>query len=134
MMDHSVMVLVRRLRHGENILKFMPDDIIFLKGEDDIDIRNDAMNKIRSRDMKALIASTIADEGLNLPELDSIVMAGGGTSKTTALQRVGRALRLFPGKKKAYIEEFYDDAMYLSKHSKDREEIYRTEPAFEIIK
>jgi len=134
MLNHSVMVLVRRIRHGENILKFLPDDVIFLKGEDDIEVRNDAMNKIRAKELKAIIASTIADEGLNLPALDSVVMAGGGTSKTTALQRVGRALRLFPGKEKAYIEEFYDCAQYLSKHSEDREEIYRTEPAFQIIK
>lgn len=133
MLGRSVLALVRRLRHGENIRKFLEDDIPFLKGEDDIDIRNDAMEKIRNRELRAVIASTIADEGLNLPALDSIVMAGGGTSKTTALQRVGRALRLFPGKEKAYVEEFDDAAQYLSKHSNDRREIYKTEPAFNII-
>jgi len=134
MLDLSAMVLVRRIRHGENILKILSDETIFLKGDDDIKVRNDTMDKIRRKEIKTVIASTIADEGLNLPALDTVVMAGGGTSKTTALQRVGRALRLFLGKIKAYIEEFYDDAKYLEKHSKDREEIYKTEPGFEILK
>jgi superfamily II DNA or RNA helicase len=131
--NRSVLVLVTRLRHGDNISKFLSDNIIFLKGEDDIKVRNDAMEKIRAKEIKEIIASTIADEGLDLPALDVVVMAGGGTSKTTALQRVGRAIRLYKDKTMAYIDEFSDDAQYLSKHAKDREEIYRTEPGFIII-
>lgn len=133
MCGRSVLVLVTRLRHGDNILKILKDDVIFLKGEDDIETRNGVVEKVKIRDIRKLIASTIADEGLDLPALDCVIMAGGGTSKTTALQRVGRALRLYLLKTIAYIEEFYDDAQYLSKHSDDRADIYRTEPAF-IIK
>ena len=131
--NRSILVLVTRLRHGDNILKILSNDIIFLKGEDDLQTRNDVVEKIKIREIREIIASTIADEGLDLPALDVVIMAGGGTSKTTALQRVGRALRLYKDKVIAYIEEFYDDAQYLSKHSKDRADIYKTEPAF-IIK
>jgi superfamily II DNA or RNA helicase len=133
MENRSVLILVTRLRHGDNIIKILLDDVIFLKGEDDIDIRNKAMNMIRNKELKEIIASTIADEGLDLPALDTVIMAGGGTSKTTALQRVGRAIRIYPGKEKAYIEEFYDDAQYLKNHSNDRKDIYKTEPGFIII-
>ncbi|MCK9442387.1 MAG: DEAD/DEAH box helicase family protein [Methanothrix sp.] len=131
--NRSILVLVTRLRHGDNILKMLCDDVIFLKGEDDLQTRNNVVEKIKIRKIREIIASTIADEGLDLPALDVVIMAGGGTSKTTALQRVGRALRLYKDKIIAYIEEFYDDAQYLSKHSKDRADIYKTEPAF-IIK
>lgn len=133
MSNRSILVLVTRIRHGNNILKFLGDDVIFLKGEDDIERRNDVVEKVKTREIRSIIASTIADEGLDLPALDVVIMAGGGTSKTTALQRVGRALRLYADKVIAYIEEFFDDAQYLSKHSKDRLDIYKTEPAF-IIK
>lgn len=134
MKDRSILVLVQRIRHGEKIEKLLFDEVIFLKGEDDIEVRKAVCNRVKKRDLKVLVASTIADEGLDLPALDTVIMAGGGTSKCTALQRVGRAIRLYPGKVKAYIEEFYDDAYYLKVHSRDREEIYRTEPGFEIIK
>jgi superfamily II DNA or RNA helicase len=133
MSNRSILVLVTRIRHGNNILKYLCDDVIFLKGEDDIERRNEVVEKVKIREIREIIASTIADEGLDLPALDVVIMAGGGTSKTTALQRVGRALRLYLGKILAYIDEFFDDAQYLSKHSKDRLDIYKTEPAF-IIK
>lgn len=134
MEDRSVLVLVQRLRQGEKIEKLLYEEVVFLKGEDDSDVRKVVCTRVKKRDLKQLIASTIADEGLDLPALDVVIMAGGGTSKCTALQRVGRAIRLYPGKKKAYIEEFNDETQYLSVHSKGREEIYRTEPGFEIIK
>lgn len=76
------------------------------------------------------VHNTLADEGLDLPALDAVILAGGGKSYVKAFQRVGRALRLYPGKTKAYVIDFYDDSKYLRKHSNRRIKLYKEEPAF----
>jgi superfamily II DNA or RNA helicase len=49
-----------------------------------------------------------------------------------ALQRIGRVIRLSPGKKDAYVIDFIDNAKYLDKHSATRIAIYETEPGFKM--
>ena len=52
-----------------------------------------------------LIASKIFDQGVDIPNLDALVLAGSGKSSGRALQRIGRVIRNAPGKKKAIVVE-----------------------------
>ena len=81
---------------------------------------------------RALIATTLADEGLDIPSLDCLILAGGGKSATRAYQRIGRALRPAPDKEEAAILDFFDRAPYLQEHSLERLRLYRHEPAFDV--
>ena len=40
-----------------------------------------------------MIATTLADEGLDIPTLDVALLAGGGASASRVNQRIGRTLR-----------------------------------------
>lgn len=86
-----------------------------------------------------MICSTIADEGLDIPHLSTVVMAGGGKSTTRILQRVGRAIRLYTypdtseTKNAAFVVDFMDNSKYLRDHSMVRLSTMQKEPAF-IIK
>jgi superfamily II DNA or RNA helicase len=79
-----------------------------------------------------LIATTLADEGLDIPSLDALILGGGGKSSTRAYQRVGRVLRPSEGKEKAMILDFIDAAPYLDGHSQARLALYRHEQEFEV--
>ena len=79
-----------------------------------------------------LCHNTIFDEGINVKPLDTLILAGSGKSKTRALQRVGRILRTFPGKKEATVIDFMDNCKYMLAHSRARKKIYETEPEFSI--
>ena len=127
----SVLILVNQIQHGK-ILEQAIDVATFIHGKDSGEVREEALDRLRSKTDQVLIATTLADEGLDLPSLDVLILAGAGKSETRALQRVGRAIRPYPGKKKATIVDFWDQCQYLEEHSRQRFEIYQTEPAFEV--
>ena len=80
-----------------------------------------------------MIGSTIADEGLDVPALDTLILAGGGRSSTRAFQRIGRVLRLYKGKTRATVFDFDDKTnRMLQNHSKARMKYYRTEPRWNV--
>ena len=79
-----------------------------------------------------LIASKIFDQGVDIPELDALILAGSGKSTGRALQRIGRVIRKYPGKEKAIVVEFMDNCKYLRDHSEVRLSVYNTESQFEI--
>lgn len=130
------LILVQQIKHG-NILKrliskeYHPID--FLSGRDFSHVRNGTIQQMRDGERVSLIASTIADEGLDIKRLAGLIMAGGGKSSTRALQRIGRVLRPFEGKTHALIIDFADEALYLRDHAAKRKQIFETEPRFQIL-
>jgi superfamily II DNA or RNA helicase len=81
---------------------------------------------------RCIIASSIFDEGVDVRPLSALILAGSGKSQTRALQRIGRVIRSYEGKKDAIIIDFFDDIKYMRKHSQARRKMYKTEPKFEI--
>jgi superfamily II DNA or RNA helicase len=57
---------------------------------------------------KALVATSLADEGLDVPRIGAIVLTLAGRSSGKLEQRVGRALRPFPGKSVGVVHDFLD--------------------------
>ena len=55
-------------------------------------------NAVRDGNVDVLVATTLADEGLHLPPLRSLIVALGGNSKTRTLQRISGLVRPYPGK------------------------------------
>jgi superfamily II DNA or RNA helicase len=126
----STLVLVRQIAHGAAISERL--GIPFLSGKDDSSLRNSVLNDLRANRLAGLVATTIADEGLDVKPLAGLVLLGAGKSSTRALQRVGRVLRPYPGKTHAEVIDFEDNAKYLFDHSKARLKIYESEPGFTI--
>ena len=127
----SVLILVNQIKHGE-ILNDMIPDSVFVQGSDSAAKRKKALDHLRKKKLLVMIATTLADEGLDVPSLGCVILAGGGKSETKALQRIGRALRPHAGKTEALIFDFFDNAKYLCDHSRRRYEIFQTERLFEI--
>lgn len=139
MMDRGrqTLVLVRHLIHGR-IIQDMIRDLRgsappFVHGETPDERRAQIIRELVTGSARLVVASTIADEGLDAPELSGLVLLSGGKSSTRALQRVGRTLRIAPGKRDAEIVDFHDGARWLTEHSRARERLYETEPGFTIL-
>ena len=75
------------------------------------------------------IATPIFDEGIDVPAIDVVVLAGAGKSHIKLLQRIGRGLRKKEGEDNTLvIHDFIDDTnKYLFKHSKARVAVYKDE-------
>jgi len=127
----SVLILVQQINHGESLAKMIPG-ALFVCGDSPKKERTAALKMLHSRKIKCIVSTSIFDEGVDIRSLDTLLMAGGGKAKTRALQRVGRVLRIFDGKKDAIVIDFSIHVEYLLGHAKEREKIYRTEPLFNI--
>jgi len=129
----SVLILVKYIKHGD-ILQDMIPGSVFLQGSTPGEERQDIIQTLRDKQVLCVIATSLADEGLDVKTLNSIIIAGSGKSSTKAFQRVGRVLRTAEGKRTAIVVDFYDNAPYLRAHSKRRIKLYKSEPEFEIIR
>lgn len=131
-MGRRPLVLVRYLCHGDSLANKLDIPLYFVNGEIDGETREQVKQDFEDGKLKCLIASSIFDTGIDLPCLDALVLAGGGKSTSRTLQRIGRVIRLYEGKKDAIVVDFLDNALYLDKHSATRIAVYETEPFFKL--
>lgn len=125
----KVLILVSTIEHGEILLDMLSPlkdelKIIFMNGQ----------SKNRDQDMSVydiIIATSIYDEGYNLPSLDTLILAAGGKSSIKLTQRIGRVLRLKTDGRFANVYDFIDTPKYLRQQYMKRRRILEEE--FEII-
>lgn len=128
----SVLITVTRVDEHGGLLNDMIEDAVFMSGQTPAEERKQILEDFGNKKIKILI-STVVNEGVNIPSMDVIIMAGGGKSNKQTVQRVGRALRKSKNKDKAMIIDFYDcDNGMLERHSKARLKTYKKESEFEI--
>lgn len=130
----SVLILVDEIKHG-NIL----DDALwtqtdggfishqFIHGQESGETRAQALQDFGDRRLPVLIASTILDEGVDVPTIDVLICAGSKKSRIRTMQRLGRGLR---GEKLIVIEFCHFTNKYLQQHSLQRYEDYKKEECF----
>lgn len=132
---YNTLVLVTQIKHGqilEEILNKYSCPAIFISGKSSMKKRKQAIQDMRDGKRSIMIASTIADVGLDIPRLQCIVEAGAGKSSVTALQRLGRIMRPFDGKDDCVFITYRDHAPFICQHIDRKLEIWRTEEEFII--
>lgn len=105
--DSQRLVLVPRVTLGEEYQRKIPGSVLLHSGVPR-KARKETVNAFRAGDLKCIIATSLADEGLDLPNAEILVMVSGGRSSQKTIQRASRVLRSFPGKKLATILDFAD--------------------------
>lgn len=123
----SIPVLKPRKRKGRG--KGEPPEVVgyerdFVQIPQEVDIRKFLLEG----GIKVLVGSRIYDECLDIPFLTDLINASGGKAHQRWRQKMGRTLRLFPGKSMARIWDPYDRShFFLTNHSKKRLEVARRE-------
>lgn len=128
----SVMIIVKIIDHGY-ILQDMIRESVYMHGSRSSTERKMALDSFRKGLIKVLIGTKIYDEGVDIPSMDVLVLACGGSSPVKSIQRVGRALRKTSTKDNALIVDFMDISnRTLLRQSRDRLKAYSTESEFRI--
>lgn len=121
-------IMCNRILHAKliaNIAKHKGLILPVVQGSTSSADRAKIIADLQSGKTKHIIATTIFDEGVDLPELRTIILAGGGKSKVQMLQRIGRGLRKSLGKKKFVLIDFKDTSGRIMKsHSKQRKDTW----------
>lgn len=95
--------------------------------------RKEIFEDFRNGKVDILISSFIIKRGKNFPLVKYLQNAAGSDSHETILQIMGRLERKHESKNKSYMEDFYDEGVYLSRHSKHRFSYYK-QTLFKVIK
>lgn len=126
--DGVAMILVNQLEHGERLKKMIPNSI-FINGSHSSGYRRSVLDSMRQSSKGIVIATAIFDEGIDVPSVDMVVLAGGGKGHVKLLQRIGRGMRRKASKNnKLIVIDFIDDTnQYLLDHSDERLMTYEEE-------
>lgn len=127
------LVLVQHIKHGKKLKKLIKD-AEFLTGKDSSKKRKKVIDAARNRELKVVIATTLADEGLDIKPIDAVFMVGGGASVTRVPQRVGRCLRTSPGKGIGMFFYFRFPVKYLLEQARKVNRVLSKEEEFKMHK
>lgn len=119
----TVYVHVERIDHGQMLQGRLPGSV-FLSGTDNSTRRQLVLKEFEAGKIKILV-STLLREGVNIQSMNCFVAAGGMKSPIGVIQRIGRALRIAPGKTEAIIVDFRDSGRFLGSHFEERYECYK---------
>lgn len=130
-----VLSLVARKKHGDAIKEMMETAglrVVFIKGEDDMDGRRQALIGLSRGEIDVVIGTTILDVGVDVPAVGLVQLCAGMKAQVSLRQRIGRGLR---AKKKgpnvAFVADYSCNSnITLREHANQREMIIRRTPGF----
>lgn len=129
------LVFVAQLRHGVALRRALAGRGMraeFIWGRHHIDARRDAFSRLCRGELDVCISNAVAEQGVDLPELRTVVVAGAGRSVIATLQRLGRGMRLAPGKESFTVIDIADrDVPWLERHSRARRRAYERD--FDVV-
>ena len=117
---HRVLIDVKRIEHGKILKEMLKKEGItaeFLSSQSPN--RWEVLEAYRKGEIPVLI-STLLKEGVDIPEISAIILAGGGKSDIMTIQTIGRALRPKKGMR-ALIVDIADDDPLLYTHFIERQ-------------
>lgn len=129
----STFVVVDRVKQGERLARLLNDKGVkceFLYGNHSGQYRMEKIRDFKVGLLPCIVATNIFDEGVNVPRIQALILAGAGKSSVKLLQRVGRALRRKEGLAEniAFIVDFmHRGDRYGDRHSAARMKIYQGE-------
>lgn len=136
------LILISQIKHGVFLSEMISSKgykVAMLTGGSSVDIFMDGNNiesltdkegEIPSRftdgDIDVLIGTSVLDEGVDIPAISAVILAGGGKSPIKVVQRLGRSLRPKKDDNTTIIVDFLDGFNVITKsHSKKRRDIIK---------
>ena len=98
--------------------------IPIVTGDDSTAVREMWLAKLARREVPAIAATPLFDEGVDIPEVDAVFFYNTCGTRTRAVQRIGRAMRNAPSKDHCLVIDMVD------KQYRNRVMAYMAEPAF----
>jgi superfamily II DNA or RNA helicase len=96
-----------------------------LTGEVKRERRKVLLDEARAGKLSVIVATSLADEGLDLPRLSRVFLAYPGRARGRTVQRLGRLMRPHADKQDAALFDFVDRKVpILRRHHLERRKLY----------
>jgi superfamily II DNA or RNA helicase len=129
---HTVLVLSRQIKHLEAIQEAIrarqdgADEFTLLTGRMNGRTRDRAVQGLRDGSLRCILATQLADEGLDVPRLDRVHLTFPGKHDGRIIQQIGRAIRRADDKEDAIINDYTDNHVaVLLRQADQRHATYR---------
>ena len=99
--EKPTLLFVKEVAHGKVLTKMLERAGVpsaFVWGTHSTEQRNRQIRDLTAGRLECLVCSVVFQEGVDIPELRSVVIGSGGKSVIAALQRIGRGMRRADGK------------------------------------
>ena len=135
------LILVQQIAHGQELAKLVSklgysvymmtggrSVSVYLDGNNIdkyVDDENTILKDFNDGKIDALIGTSTLDEGVDMPSLSAVILAGGGKGRLKIIQRIGRSLRPKAVDNIAIVVDFRDRFNVVThSHFKKRKELY----------
>lgn len=106
---NSVLVLSRRIEHLELVAELMRENSeILAAAKVSKTDRKRILSSFRAGEIRCVLATQLADEALDVPRLNRVLLTHPGKHEGRIIQQIGRAIRVFSEKDDAVIYDFVD--------------------------
>jgi superfamily II DNA or RNA helicase len=115
--DRTTMILVPRVGYATALAKRLQQEGISataVTGKSNKQARKHRLNDVRNGRSSVIVATQLADEGLDVPNLDCLILATAGRAQGRAIQRAGRIMRISENKQKPIIFDLIDGGPFKS--------------------
>lgn len=110
--EMTTLIFVTQIEHGLILVDLLEEQlnckVPFVRGEMPEEQRTAIKNKLITNKIKVVVATTSWREGVDIPNLSTVVLSGGGKSEIQTLQGIGRGLRKTKDKDEVLIIDFLD--------------------------
>jgi|GEM_PF-2228108 len=123
---HKCYVDVKRIKHGKRLAEMLNErgvKAIFISGNSSTDVRQQTLKTFEEDGF--VLVSTLIKEGVDLPVMSLVVLAGAGKSGTVVIQTIGRTLRPKKPINEAFIADLADSGKYSEDHYRQRQSTMR---------
>ncbi|MGI5865848.1 MAG: DEAD/DEAH box helicase [Myxococcales bacterium] len=125
---HVCLVLSGRIDHCHALAHAIAAEgtgVAVLTGEVKRERRKELLDEARAGRLSVLVATSLADEGLDLPRLSRVFLAYPGRARGRTVQRLGRLMRPHADKVDAALYDFVDRKVpILRRHHLERRRLY----------
>ena len=124
----TCVVLVRTREHAKELAEMIVArgvEARALTGKVSKKNRKAAIDDLRAGVLPVAVATSLADEGLDLPRLSAVFLASPQRARGTTVQRLGRLLRLWEGKLPKLYDFVDDDVDVLASRATARRRVFK---------
>ena len=126
---HVVLVLVKLVEHARTLAELLCAaglDAAAMVGAMRSKERADVLDRMRAGTVQVVVATSLADEGLDAPRLSAVVLASPTRNIGRTLQRIGRALRPCEGAPAPVVVDVQDSFGPYQGYARQRRTVYRS--------
>jgi superfamily II DNA or RNA helicase len=120
----TVLVLTSLVDHAESFAASVGGEA--LVGRSTTRNREAVLEAVRAGELSVVVATQLADEGLDLPEVDAVVLVAPSSHKPATRQRIGRACRALEGKRTPIVVDVVDSGQWALRKWSARQSLYRS--------